>query len=885
MIKVQIEKNYKPHQVEEKWYKVWEEKKCFSASVDYDKKPFCIVIPPPNITGSLHMGHALNNTLQDILIRTKRMQGYASLWIPGTDHAGIATQWVVEKELLKEGTDRWTLGREKFLKRVWQWKEKYGSTIVEQLKRMGCSCDWDRERFTMDEGCTKAVRKAFVELYKKGWIYRGKRIVNWCPHCHTALSDLEVEHKPVDGKLYYIHYPLEGGGRGVTIATTRPETILADTAVAVNPKDSRYKDLVGKNVILPLVGRKLPVISDSYVDIEFGTGALKITPAHDANDYEVGKRHNLPAIVVIDDKGYMNQEAGKYAGMDRFECRKRIVEDLKNAGYLEKVEDYEVAVGVCYRCKSVLEPYISEQWFLNTSYMAKPAIEAVEKGKTKFYPERFGKMYLRWMYQLKDWCISRQLWWGHRIPVWKCKDCGYEDAFMEDPNKCPKCGSESFYQDESVLDTWFSSGLWPLSTLGWPEDTPELNYFYPTSVLSTARDIIYLWVARMMMFGLEFKGDIPFYDVLIHATLLKDKKRMSKSLGTGVDPLELFDKYGTCATRFGLALMTEQGQDINFSERRMEMSRNFVNKIWNAHRYVLGMLDKSYLHIGPSSFEFKMWDVWILSKVSRLIKDVTKNIDEYRFDEMAKNLYDFFWDDFCDWYIEITKPILYGDNEKDKERTLWVLEYVIVNFLKLAHPVMPFVTEEIWSYLPYKKGDDDLLIKAPWPKAREEFIDEEAEEKFSLIIDVVRAMRNLRAEVKLPPKRKASFYIKVLEEETESKIKEGLYVINHLAVVDKIDISIKKKDEKEPSKSLSARVEDIDIYMPVEGLIDIDAEIKRLNKEKDKLLKMIASLKKKCENPNFLAKAKPEIVEREKARLLENEDKLSRIEKRLASLT
>ncbi|MFP4498959.1 MAG: valine--tRNA ligase, partial [Vulcanimicrobiota bacterium] len=858
--------------------------------VDKDKESFCIAIPPPNITGSLHMGHALNNTIQDILIRLKRMQGFSSLWIPGTDHAGIATQRVVEKQLLKEGKHRWELGREKFLERVWAWKDDYKERIINQLKRMGCSCDWSRERFTLDEGCSRAVREAFVTLYDKGYIYRGNRIVNWCPSCSTALSDLEVEHEKEMGKLFHLYYPGEDGSEGVTIATTRPETILADVAVAVNPKDDRYKDLIGKTVILPLVNRKLPVIADYHVDIEFGTGALKITPAHDANDYAVGERHNLESIEVIDFEGKMNGRAGKYAGMDRFECRKAIVKDLKEAGYLKQVEDYEMAPGTCYRCHNIIEPHLSEQWFLNVDELAKPAIEKIKDGTTRFIPDRFASTYLNWMENLRDWCISRQLWWGHRIPIWHCEKCSFEKAYRENPEKCPNCGALEFVQEDFVLDTWFSSGLWPFSTMGWPDDTPELAYFYPTSVLSTARDIINLWVARMMMFGLEFMNEVPFSDVFIHATVLTSEgKRMSKSLGTGIDPLDLFEKFGTDATRFGLTLMIEQGQDIKFTEDKMEMSRNFLNKIWNATRYIMGFLEETHLDRNPDDFDFKLWDRWILSRLNTITEEITRSYESYNFDMAAKTLYHFFWDNFCDWYVEITKPILYGDNNKDRERTFWVLETVMDSFLRLAHPVIPFFTEEIWDRMPHvekmkkEKGEKgSLLIISDWPEVDKSFVNKEADSEFELIMEVIKSLRNMRTEANLMPKQTARFIIETTEEKEREILETGRDVIELLSVAEKLDIELKAG--KKYAKSLSARFGGIDMYMPLEGLVDIEKEIERLKKEKEKISKYLNSLQKKCSNPNFLKKAAPEVVEKEQSKLEETREKMSRIEARLESL-
>jgi valyl-tRNA synthetase len=876
---LELDKNYTPRQVEDKWYEEWEQNNAFSPGGG--EEPFCIVIPPPNITGSLHMGHALNNTLQDILIRFHRMMGFSALWIPGTDHAGIATQRVVEKQLASQGTNRWQIGREEFVKRVWEWKEKFGGTIVNQLRRMGCSCDWDKLRFTLDGGCSRAVREAFVRLYDKGLIYRGKRIINWCPHCLTALSDLEVEHKNIKGKLYHLRYPGGDGGPGITIATTRPETILADTAVAVNPEDPRYKEMVGGSVILPIVGRKLPVIADSYVDIEFGTGALKITPAHDANDYQVGARHGLPTIQVIDEKGIMNEEAGRYQGQERFRCREEILNDLEAGGFLVKVQDYDMAVGTCYRCDTVIEPYLSEQWFVSCSELAKPAIKAVKEGRTKFHPERFGKVYLNWMENLLDWCISRQLWWGHRIPIWTCESCGHEGAYKEDPEKCGKCGSGKIRQDENVLDTWFSSGLWPFSTMGWPDSTPDLEKFYPTSVLITDRGIIFLWVARMMMFGYEFMGDAPFDDVIIHATILnKEGVRMSKSLGTGIDPLDLFDKYGTDATRFGLAIMTEQGQDIRFAEERIEMSRNFANKIWNASRYLLRFLEKSHASCRPAPASLKLWDSWILSRLTGTISSVTNSLMEYQFDDAVKSLYSFFWDDFCDWYIEITKPILYGESQEDRNRTLHILEKVMDSFLRLAHPVMPHITEEIWSFLPAgREKPGSLLITSPWPEEEPEYENPEAEKEFSLVMEVIKALRNLRAEGELTPRQAAPFLIEAQDPGEMKILQDSKDIIAVLAVAGSISISTKQSQVHK--KSLSARVGEIDLFMPLEGLVDVNRELDRLKKEMEKEDGLIRSLEAKCQNPAFVSKARPEVVEKEKMRLAEAREKRERILQRI----
>ncbi|MCE1246073.1 MAG: valine--tRNA ligase [Firmicutes bacterium] len=882
---IELDKVYKPETVEKKWYELWEKFDKFTSKPDPEKKPYSIVIPPPNITGSLHMGHALDNTIQDALIRFKRMQGFEALWIPGTDHAGIATQRVVEKELAKEGTTRWQIGREKFAERVWQWKEHYGGTIVNQLRRMGCSCDWHRERFTMDKGLTKAVREAFVRLYKEGRIFLGKRIVNWCIHCHTAISDLEVEYVENKGKLYHLRYPTEDGTDGITIATTRPETILADAAIAVNPKDPRYSHMVGKTVVLPLVGRKIPVIADYAVEIDFGTGALKITPAHDKNDSAIGQRHHLPVYVCIDDKGFMNEEAIHFKGMKREECRKAIVKELEEKGFLVKIDDYDMSVATCSRCHSVIEPYLSEQWFMNMEELAKPAIEMVKNGTTKFYPERYGRIYLNWLENIQDWCISRQLWWGHRIPVWICQDCGVRDAYIEDPgNVCPNCQGHNYLQEESVLDTWFSSGLWPFSTMGWPDKTPDLDYYYPTSVLATARDIIFLWVSRMMMMGLHFMGKVPFKDVYIHATILnKEGRRMSKSLGTGVDPLGLFDQYGADSTRFGLIAMTEQGQDIRFSEERIEMSRNFGNKIWNATRFVLRYIDKSRLHHKAEDFTLETWDRWILSRLNTTAAKVAEAYDCYQFDWASRHLYEFFWDNFCDWYIEITKPILNGDDENAKERTLWILELVIDRFLKLLHPLMPFLTEEINSFLPAGRGSEEdpskMLISSAWPTADAALIDEKVEAQFGLVIDCIRALRNMRAEAALSPKQTAPFILEAAGDENLKVLEDNKDVISHLSTAQSISIS--KASGSQQDKCLSARVSDIDLYMPLEGLVDISAELNKLRKEKEKQEEMIMTLRKKCENPQFLERAKKEIVDKEMQRMTEAQEQLRKINERI----
>ncbi len=872
--KVMLEKNYNPQLAESKWYSFWIENDLFSAAPDKNKTPYTIVIPPPNVTGSLHMGHAMDHTLQDILIRAKRMMGFEALWIPGTDHAGIATQKKVEDQIKKEGHTRHSLGREKFLERVWDWKKLYGDTIINQFKRLGLSCDWSRLRFTLDEVCSRAVREAFYRLYQKGLIYKGQRLINWCPRCLTALSDLEVEHETKASKLYYLRYISEDKKGYITIATTRPETILADVAVCVHPEDERYKDMVGKKVILPLTDRAIPVITDPSIDLAFGTGALKITPANDMLDYEIGEKYGLPRIVIMDESGKMNDLAGRYSGMDRFECREAITADLKEAGLLEKTDDYTNSVGQCYRCNTIIEPYLSWQWFVKMESLAKPALQAEKEGKVKFWPERHAGVYRFWLENIRDWCISRQLWWGHRIPVWTCSDCGHIEAFKEDPDICPKCSSADFVQEEDVLDTWFSSALWPLSTLGWPEENADLEYFYPTDVLVTARDIIFLWVARMIMLGLEFKGEVPFKDVHIHATILgKDRRRMSKSLGTGVDPLVLIDKYGTDALRFALTYMTAQGQDIVYSEERVEMARNFANKIWNAARFCL-----SYIPDGFSSdlsfFELTIADKWILSRLEKVIEKTSASFDTYSFDILASQLYDFFWDDFCDWYIEIVKPDLgEGAQQKDIERISAVFLHVFNVFLRLMHPVMPFITEELWNIFP---GGEGSVMKSAWPKAEPTLIDDDAERKIALIFDTIRAIRSLRAEVQLAPRKKVRIYIQSDEPEYTALINEHLTMIVNLAVLEELIISAGR--EGIPEKSIATMVGSNQVFLPATEIEDIAKQITRMEKELQKAVNEITSIEKKLTNDAFINNAKPDVVISEKARMAQavvRRDKLS----------
>ncbi|MCL5037846.1 MAG: valine--tRNA ligase [Chloroflexi bacterium] len=878
-IKHELDKTYDPKNVEDRIYNGWEEDNLFRADVEAPGETYVISIPPPNITGSLHMGHALDNTIQDLLIRYHRMKGFVALWVPGTDHAGIATQAVVEKELKKEGRTRFDLGREAFIKRVWEWQEEYGSTIIHQLKRMGCSCDWSRIRFTLDEGYYRAVREAFVSFYEKGLIHQGRRIINWCPHCLTALSDLEVEHFDVPGHLYYVRYPFEDKSGYVVIATTRPETILADVAVAVNPDDDRYKDKVGKKLVLPMVGRIIPLIADPYVEPGFGTGALKITPGHDPNDFEVGQRHNLESIIVLDEHGRMNEESGeRYKGMTREECRKAIVEDLEKEGLLEKIEEYNHAVGHCYRCLKAIEPYLSWQWFLKMDELAKPAIEVVNDGRVKFIPERFNRIYLNWMENIREWCLSRQLWWGHRIPVWTCGKCGYKNAFREDPGSCPECGEkEQWFQDEDVLDTWFSSGLWPFATLGWPERTADLQRFYPTNVLVTARDIIFLWVARMIMDGLKFMGGIPFSDVFIHPTILaKTGQRMSKSLGTGVDPLELFEKYGTDATRFGLVIQTEQGQDLKYSEDRIEMSRNFMNKIWNAARYTLSFLKEDEDALPWDELLLRTEDRWIISKTQRLIETVTMNIDNYELWQASKALYEFFWDEFCDWYIELSKPVLYADDKEEEKRAIrQVLNHVLSTFLPLAHPFIPFITEELWGALP---GERKPLMVSEWPKTDPYLIYPEDEELMDFRMSLVRVIRNMKAELNI-----SSAEVEILYEapdELEHAVEGAKEMAAFLAKVREM----KPVGEfNRPKSALSAMVGDAVIYLPIDEE-QLQKEIERLGKEIEKAAGEIERVNKKLENKQFVEKAPEQIVETEREKALAIGERLHAMKDRLTML-
>ncbi len=856
----ELSKVYEPQEVERRIYDMWQRDGCFRAARDPEKKPFTIVMPPPNVTGQLHMGHAMDTTLQDVLIRFKRMQGYAALWLPGVDHAGIATQIKVEEELRKEGLTRYDLGREKFLERVWAWKRKFGDRIVEQQKKLGASCDWDRARFTMDEGCSKAVREVFCNLYEKGLIYKGSRIINWCPHCVTALSDAEVEYEDKPGHMWHLRYPLADGSGDVIVATTRPETMLGDSGVAVHPDDERYKDLVGKTCILPLVGREIPIVADEYVDREFGTGCVKMTPAHDPNDFEVGLRHNLEVIRVLDDNGKVNEYGGKYQGLDRYEARKAIVADLEAQGYLVRVEAHAHNVGTCYRCHSDVEPIISAQWFVRMEPLAQKALAAVRAGETRFVPERFTKIFTNWMENCRDWCISRQLWWGHQIPAWYCADCGHVTVSREDARSCEKCGSERITRDEDVLDTWFSSALWPFETLGWPDQSSEdLKYFYPTDVLVTGYDIIFFWVARMIFSGCEQTGKAPFHTVLIHG-LIRDGKgrKMSKSLGNGIDPLEVAERYGADALRMNMITGNSPGNDMRFYVERCEAMRNFANKIWNASRYVLMNLqiEKNAL---PQSGELEPADKWILSKLNTLIAEVTDNLEKYELGIAVQKVYDFIWDSYCDWYIELTKARLYEGGAESRLAAQKVLLYVLDQFLKLLHPFMPFLTEEIWQAIPHE-GSSIMLQSWPKPCAELDFPEEEA--AMESVMRAIRAVRNRRAEMNVPPSRKSALYVVTAKRED---FERGVPFIRRLAYADQVIVSGEVPEGHEGM--VSCVTADAELFIPMEQLVDIEKELARVAKEMEKAQKALAAAEGKLKNENFTSRAPEAVVnaEREKA--------------------
>ena len=877
----ELAKTYDPKQIEEKLYERWCENKYFHAEVDRSKKPFTTVMPPPNITGKLHMGHALDNTLQDILIRYKRMEGYNALWIPGTDHAAISTEVKVTNQLKEEGIDKKELGREGFLERTWQWKEEYAGTIENQLKKLGISCDWDRERFTMDEGCSKAVEEVFINLYNKGYIYKGSRIINWCPKCKTSLSDAEVEHEDQDGNFWHIKYPIAGTDRFLEIATTRPETLLGDTAIAVHPDDERYKDIVGKMAILPLVNREIPIVADYYVDKEFGTGAVKITPAHDPNDFEVGKRHNLPEINIMNDDATINEKGGKYAGMDRYEARKAIVADLDEQGYLVKVVPHMHAVGTHDRCGTTVEPLIKQQWFVKMDELAKPAINALKTGELRFVPERFDKIYLHWLENIKDWCISRQIWWGHRIPAYYCDECGEFVVARQMPDVCPKCGCKHFTQDEDTLDTWFSSALWPFSVLGWPEKTEELDYFYPTDVLVTGYDIIFFWVIRMVFSGYAHTDKSPFHTVFIHG-LVRDSqgRKMSKSLGNGIDPLEIIDQYGADALRMTLVTGNAPGNDMRFYNERVEASRNFANKVWNASRFIMMNLDGKEL-TAPTDLKKNPADRWILSRCNQVVKEVTENMDKFELGIALSKIYDFIWDEFCDWYIELAKYRIYHaeENQEAANDALWTLREVLKNALKLLHPYMPFVTEEIYSKL---IPEEESLMISPWPVYDEKWNFEAEEAVVAHYQEIIRGIRNVRAEMNVPNARKATAYV-VSE---DASLRDGLTLLSDSAkqMASLSEFILKQDKEGIADDAVSVVVPDATVYLPLEDLIDLEQEIERLTKEQTRLTKEIARAKGMLNNEKFVSKAPEAKVQEEREKLETYEQMMAQVTERLNGL-
>ena len=875
----QIPTKYNPKEIEDKTYQFWLDGKYFEANNDSEKQPYTIVIPPPNVTANLHIGHAMNNTLQDILIRWKRMQGFDALWVPGTDHAGIATQNRVENMLAQEGLSRYDVGREAFVEKTWEWKHKYGNIIINQLKKIGCSCDWTRERFTMDEGCSKAVREVFVRLYEKGLLYRGNYIVNWCPRCETTLSDIEVEHEDKQGSLTHIKYMLADGSGYITIATTRPETMLGDVAVAVHPKDERYSHLIGKKVILPLVKREIPIIADEYVDKEFGSGAVKITPAHDPNDFEIGVRHKLTAISIMDEKGNMNDNAGNFVGMERYAARKQIVAELRDLDLIEKVDEHNHSVGHCYRCSTVIEPFLSDQWFVKMQPLAEPAIAAVKNEQVRFVPERFTKIYLHWMENTRDWCVSRQLWWGHRIPAWYCQDCNEIIVARETPTHCKKCNSANLKQDEDVLDTWFSSALWPFSTLGWPEQTKDLHKYFPTDVLITGYDIIYFWVARMIFSALEFMDDKPFSDVVITG-LVRDAegRKMSKSLGNGVDPLEVVDNYGADAMRYMLATGTTPGNDQRFHWDKVESARNFANKIWNASRFVMmNVGDITYEEISING-ELQASDKWILHRLNETVAAFDRLLTKYEFGEAGRVLYDFIWSDYCDWYIELAKLTLNGDDEQAKQITKSVLCYVLDNILKLLHPYMPYITEEIWQHIPHQ---GEALVIAKFPEYQEQLKYAEAAEQMSVIMDTIRNVRNVRAEMNVPPSRKVTLLIKPNSDKFQQVFEKGKKFLQGLCNTESLTIDI---NILTPDKAMTVVTSGGQLFLPLAGLIDTAKEIARLTKEQEKLQAEVDRIQKKLDNESFVAKAPAQVIEQERSKQQDYRAKLQMVLDRILEL-
>jgi len=880
ILKKEIAKTYDPKQVEDKLYANWMEKDYFHAVIDPDKEPFTIVIPPPNITGQLHMGHALDNTMQDILIRMKRMQGYCTLWLPGTDHASIATEVKIVEKMAEEGITKEDIGREGFLERAWEWKKQYGGRIVEQLKKLGSSCDWKRERFTMDEGLSRAVLEVFVRLYEKGLIYRGERIINWCPTCGTTISDAEVEYEEQHGHFWHIRYPVKDSDEFVEVATTRPETMLGDTAVAVHPEDERYQYLIGKTVILPLMNREIPVVADTYVDREFGTGVVKITPAHDPNDFEVGLRHNLEVINVMNEDATINENGGKYAGLDRYEARKQVVKDLEEQGFLVKVKEHVHNVGSCYRCSTTIEPRVSYQWFVKMKPLAEPAIEAVRNGTIKFVPERFSKIYFNWMENIQDWCISRQLWWGHRIPAYYCDDCGEITVSRTEPGECPKCHSKKIRQDEDVLDTWFSSALWPFSTLGWPDVTEDLKYFYPTSVLVTGYDIIFFWVARMIFSGLEQMGKEPFKYVLIHG-LVRDSlgRKMSKSLGNGIDPLDVIDKYGTDALRYALTIGTSPGNDMRFSEEKLEASRNFANKIWNAFRFVMMNFDEDIDFSKVDENNYTVADKWILSRINTIAKEVTENLERFELGIALQKIYEFIWEEFCDWYIELVKPRLYDREAQGRLEALYVLNKVLTDAMKLLHPFMPFITEEIYSHL---ITDSESIMISSWPTYSDKVLYPEEEKMMGFIMESVRGIRNIRAEMNVPVNRKAKAIFVTQDELIGRVVENEKSTFGRLASIS--DAVVQQDKTGISNDAVAVVVNGAEIYLPLEDLIDLEKEIERLEKEKESLIMELDRVNKKLGNESFVSKAPAAVVEQEREKLKKYTEMYEKVIERIETL-